>query len=169
MGRLAGVSPQNVRRLLPVGAVAGIAAVFNAPIAAVTFTIEEVVGKLDQTVLSGVVVAAAFAAIVERSVLGVYPIFEIPRAYGLEHASSLLLYAVLGLVSAGLALSFTESLLALRKRFKAAPHRWAHPAIGGLATGILAVAALGLLGARGVTGGGYASGFRPPRPTWAST
>jgi len=157
VGRLAGVSPQNVRRLLPVGAAAGIAAAFNAPIAAVTFTIEEVVGKLDQTVLSGVVVAAAFAAIVERSVLGVHPIFEIPQAYALEHASSLLLYAALGLVSAGLALFFTESLLALRKRFKAAPRRWAHPAVGGLATGILAVTALGLLGARGVTGGGYAT------------
>jgi chloride channel protein, CIC family len=157
VGRLAGVSPQNVRRLLPVGAAAGIAAAFNAPIAAVTFTIEEVVGKLDQTVLSGVVVAAAFAAIVERSVLGTAPVFGFPGAYGLEHASSLLLYAALGLVCAGLALAFTESLLALRRRFRAAPHRWAHPAIGGLATGLLAVAALGLLGVRGVTGGGYAT------------
>ena len=56
--------------LLPVGAAAGIAAAFNAPIAAVTFTIEEIVGKLDQTVLSGVIVAAALAAVIERSVLG---------------------------------------------------------------------------------------------------
>jgi CIC family chloride channel protein len=157
VGRLAGLSPQNLRRLLPVGAAAGIAAAFNAPIAAVTFTIEEVVGKLDQTVLSGVVVAAAFAAIVERSVLGVHPIFELPRAYGLEHTSSLVLYALLGLVAAALSLAFTESLLGLRQRFNAAPHRWAHPALGGLLTGLLAVAAFGLLGARGVTGGGYAT------------
>src|SRR5262249_8329307 len=42
LGRLAGVSPTSLRRLLPVGAAAGIAAAFNAPIAAVTFTIEEV-------------------------------------------------------------------------------------------------------------------------------
>ena len=41
---------------------AGIAAAFNAPIAAVTFTIEEVVGNLDQAVLSGVIVAAALAS-----------------------------------------------------------------------------------------------------------
>ncbi len=156
VGRLAGVSPQNVRRLLPVGAAAGIAAAFNAPIAAVTFTIEEVVGNLDQTVLSGVVVAAALAAIVERSVLGVHPIFEIARPYGLEHLSSLVLYAILGLVAAALALAFTESLLALRKRFKRARHRWAHPAIGGLVTGMLAVAAMAL-GGKGVTGGGYAT------------
>ena len=155
VGKLAGISSQNVRRLLPVGAAAGIAAAFNAPIAAVTFTIEEVVGTLDQTVLSGVVVAAAFAAIVERSVLGVQPVFEVPKPYGLEHVSSLLLYAALGLVAAGLALLFTESLLGLRKRFKGARHRWAHPAVGGLATGALAVVAMGALGASGVTGGGY--------------
>ncbi len=157
VGRLAGISAEDVRRLLPVGAAAGIAAAFNAPIAAVTFTIEEVVGNLDQTVLSGVVVAAAFAAIVERSVLGVHPIFEVPRPYGMEHVSSLLLYAALGLVAALLALLFTESLLGLRRRFKGARHAWAHPAVGGLATGVLAVVAMGALGATGVTGGGYAT------------
>jgi chloride channel protein, CIC family len=157
VGRLAGVSPQNVRRLLPVGAAAGIAAAFNAPIAAVTFTIEEVVGNLDQTVLSGVVVAAAFAAIVERSVLGAHPIFEVPRPYGLEHVSSLLLYAALGFVAAGLALAFTESLLGLRKRFKGARHAWTHPGVGGFATGVLAVVAMGVIGTTGVTGGGYAT------------
>jgi CIC family chloride channel protein len=157
VGRLAGISPLSARRLLPVGAAAGIAAAFNAPIAAVTFTIEEVVGKLDQTVLSGVVVAAAFAAIVERSVLGAQPIFHLPRAYGLEHPSSLVLYAVLGLVAAALSLTFTESLLWLRGRFRATRHGWAHPAVGGLLTGALAVAALAAFGVKGVTGGGYAT------------
>jgi CIC family chloride channel protein len=158
VGRYAGVSPQNLRRLLPVGAAAGIAAAFNAPIAAVTFTIEEVVGNLDQTVLSGVVVAAALAAIVERSVLGAHPIFAIPRPYGLEHVSSLLLYAVLGLVAAGLALAFTDSLLRLRAWFRDLPFpRWAQPAIGGLVTGALAVGAWAGLGTQGVTGGGYAT------------
>src|SRR5882672_8679735 len=100
LGRWAGVSPTSLRRLLPVGAAAGIAAAFNAPIAAVTFTIEEVVGNLDQTVLSGVIVAAAFAAVIERSVLGTHPVFSIPQTYGLHHASSLLVYALIG-VAAG--------------------------------------------------------------------
>ena len=156
-GRFAGISAQNLRRLLPVGAAAGIAAAFNAPIAAVTFTIEEVVGNLDQTVLSGAVVAAALAAIVERSVLGAHPVFAIPKEYSLEHVSSLLLYVPLGVVAAGLALAFTQSLLWLRRWFRELRRlsRWAHPALGALVTGALAAIAWRVLGAKGITGGGY--------------
>jgi CIC family chloride channel protein len=159
IGRLAGLSADNVRRLLPVGAAAGIAAAFNAPIAAVTFTIEEVVGTLDQTVLSGVIVAAALAAIVERSILGTHPVFDIPPGAGLDHASSLLLYAALGLVAAILSILFTDSLLALRKGFRGMTvlPGWAKPSVGGLVTGALAVVAMGFVGTSGITGGGYST------------
>jgi CIC family chloride channel protein len=158
LGRIAGLSQRNIRRLIPVGAAAGIAAAFNAPIAAVTFTIEEVVGTLDQTLLSGVIVAAALAAAVERTVLGGHPEFDVPQGYGLESASSLVLYAVLGVAAAGASVAFTESLLGLRRWFaqRRALPRWTHPAIGGLVTGGLAVAAFALFGTHGITGGGYA-------------
>jgi CIC family chloride channel protein len=157
MGQLAGVSAQNIKLLLPVGSAAGIAAAFNAPIAAVTFTIEEIVGKLDQTLLSGVIVAAAIAAAVERSILGETPVFSIPKGYGLDHASSLILYAFLGVAAALASVAFTESLLWLRTRFsklRLVP-RWFHPAVGGLTTGVLAVAAMLFLDVGGITGGGY--------------
>lgn len=156
LGRLVGVSPKALRRLIPVGAAAGIAAAFNAPIAAVTFTIEEVVGNLDQAVLSGVIVAAALSAVIERSVLGEHPIFSLPQPYGLLHASSLAIYALLGVASAVVSVVFTDSLLALRLRFrKSSLPPWARPGVGGLVTGTLAVVALWQLGSQGITGGGY--------------
>ena len=157
LGRSAALSRENLKRLLPVGAAAGIAAAFNAPIAAVTFTIEEVVGDLDQAVLAWIVVAAAIAAGIERAVLGEHPVFTISKHYGLEHFSSLLFYAVLGVAAAIISLVFTESLLGLRKRFqrmKLLP-AWARPGVGGLVTGGLAVSAIYWLGTNGVTGGGY--------------
>jgi CIC family chloride channel protein len=157
LGRIAGISQRNMKRLIPVGAAAGIAAAFNAPIAAVTFTIEEIVGTLDQTLLSGVIVAAALAAVVERTVLGGHPVFDLQHTFTLDSASSLVLYAVLGVAAGLVSLTFTESLLAIRKwfaGFRRLP-RWAQPAIGGLITGGLAVVALVLFDSGGITGGGY--------------
>jgi CIC family chloride channel protein len=156
LGRLAPISAQGKRRLLPVGAAAGIAAAFNAPIAAVTFTIEEIVGKLDQTVLSGVIVAAALAAVIERSVLGAHPIFDLARQYGLTDARSLLLFAMLGVAAAGVSVMFTDGLLVARKRFRSSRiPKWAQPAVGGAATGLIIVIALYLCNSRGINGGGY--------------
>ena len=156
VGRAFRLSEDSLRRMLPVGAAAGIAAAFNAPIAAVTFTVEEVVGDLDHTVLAGVVVAAALAAAIEHMVLGSKPVFDVPTGLGIHHLDSLLLFLVLGVVAAAVALAFTESLLALRERFRRSPlPLWTRPAAGGLITGGLAVAGIGLLGQRGITGGGY--------------
>jgi CIC family chloride channel protein len=159
LGRLFAVGPANLRRLIPVGAAAGIAAAFNAPIAAVTFTIEEIVGDLDQTVLAGVVVAAALAAAVEHSILGGHPVFSVPDHYAFEHASSLMVYALLGAAAALLSRLFYLALLSLRGRVRrlSRVQRALAPALGGLGTGVLAVLACAWFGAQGVLGDGYAS------------
>jgi len=157
LARAASLSKQSQRRLAAVGVAAGIAAAFNAPVAAVTFTLEEVIGDLDQTMLSGVIVAAAVAAVVERTILGQHPVFDLPRVYTMGPALSLMSYAVLGLLAALVSVAFTDSLLSLRAGFKRLTlvPRWGHPALGGFLTGILAVIAVLWLKQRGVTGGGY--------------
>jgi CIC family chloride channel protein len=159
LSRWLALSPANLRRLIPVGAAAGVAAAFNAPIAAVTFTIEEIVGTLDQTVLSGVVVAAALAAVVEHSILGENPVLHAPVGAGLHHASSLPLYALLGALAAFASIAFQDLLLSMRAHARR-PGRvpmWTRPAIGGLVTGTLAVVGVALVGEPGIAGGGYAT------------
>jgi len=156
LGKFAPVSAQGRRRLLPVGAAAGIAAAFNAPIAAVTFTIEEDVGKLDQTVLSGVIVAAALAAVIERSVLGAHPIFDLPQQYGLTDSRSLVLYGGLGIAAAAVGMAFTDGLLVVRQRFRgSAIPVWIQPGVGGAVTGVLIVTAMYFFHTGGINGGGY--------------
>ncbi len=157
LARIARLGPKNSRRLASVGMAAGIAAAFNAPIAAVTFTLEELIGDLDQTMLSGVIVAAALAAVVEHSFMGSNPVFHVQGNYTLGKYSSLLWYAVLGLLAAVVSVAFTDSLLALRawfRRLTGVP-RWVQPAIGGAATGSIAVVGLALFHLNGVAGDPY--------------
>jgi chloride channel protein, CIC family len=159
LSRVARLSPANQKRMASVGMAAGIAAAFNAPIAAVTFTLEELIGSLDQTMLAGVIVAAALAAVVEHSVLGANPIFHVPRltTYTLANASSLVWYALLGLLAAIVSVAFTDSLLRLRlwfKTLKSVP-KWVQPAIGAAASGAMAVVALWFFHVNGIAGDPY--------------
>jgi CIC family chloride channel protein len=159
LARAARLSPVNQRRLTSVGMAAGIAAAFNAPIAAITFTIEELIGDLDQTMLIGVIVAAALAAVVEHSILGTNPVFHVSRDYTFDSRewTSLIWYALLGLLAAIVSVGFTDSLLALRAWFKGLKRvpRWVHPAIGGTATGSLASLALYFFHLNGIAGDPY--------------
>ena len=159
LARAARLSPQNCRRMTSVGMAAGIAAAFNAPIAAITFTIEELVGELDQTMLSGVIVAAAVSAVVERSILGRNPVFQIQRTYTFLSSqwTSLFWYALLGLLAAVVSVAFTDALLGLRARFKRLTRvpKWVQPSIGGLATGAMAAFALYFFHLNGIAGDPY--------------
>jgi CIC family chloride channel protein len=159
LARMARLSPTNQKRMTSVGMAAGIAAAFNAPIAAVTFTLEELIGSLDQTMLSGVIVAAALAAVVEHYILNSHPIFFVPRlqTYTLTKDSSLVWYALLGLLAAFVSVAFTDSLLWLRKWFRGLSHipKWVEPAIGGAATGSFAVVAIMFFHLTGIAGNPY--------------
>jgi len=157
LARAGRLSPQYRRRMTSVGMAAGIAAAFNAPIASITFTMEELIGNLDQTMLSGVIVAAALAAVVEHTILGSDPVFHVPGQYEFKHASSLIWYALLGVLAAVVAVTFTDSLLWLRAKFKRLTMvpRWVHPAIGGATTGALAVIGLEFFQLNGIAGDPY--------------
>src|SRR5579875_2333530 len=78
ISRRLGMSRQRLRLFAPVGAAAGLAAAFNAPIAAILFVIEEVIGRWSAAVLGSVVLAAISSVVVARRFWGSEPMFQFP-------------------------------------------------------------------------------------------
>src|SRR5579872_6744141 len=138
LGRRLGLRPEKVKALLPVGAAAAIAAAFNTPLAAVLFSLEEIVGDLHAPVLGSVVLASATSWAMLRLLLGNNPLFRVPQ-YELVHPLEFGIYAVLGVAGGFLSVAFTKLLLGMRKRFLLLPRKtlWWHPVVGGLIVGLM--------------------------------
>jgi CIC family chloride channel protein len=140
LGRRMRFSRDKVRLIAPVGAAAGLAAAFNAPIAAVLFVIEEVIGTWSAGVLGAIVLSAVSSAVVMRLFLGAQPFFRVPP-YILVHPAELIAYAALGVIGGIASLAFVKLLAYLRPRLKALP-RWTQyfqPALAGLAVGVMGI------------------------------
>jgi chloride channel protein, CIC family len=138
IGRRLKLSRDKLRLLAPVGAAAGLAAAFNAPISAVLFVIEEVIGTWSASALGAIILAAVSSAVVMRSFLGEEPMFRVP-AYTLAHPAELIAYAVLGVVSGVLSLAFTKIIVVFRPMLRAMPE-WTYylqPAAAGLLIGFV--------------------------------
>lgn len=151
IGRRVHLSRENVRLLAPVGAAAGLAAAFNAPISAVLFVIEEVIGRWSAGILGSVVLSAISSVVVVRWILGAESLFHIPPLEVLR-PQELLAYAVLGVIGGFAAVAFARAIGFLRPKLKHLP-RWTQyfqPAAAGLLIGVFA-----FLGAPQVMGAGY--------------
>lgn len=138
LGRKLGLSQEKVKALIPVGASAAIAAAFNTPMAAVLFSLEEVVGDLHAPVLGSVVLASATSWAVLRLLLGNNPLFRVPQ-YQLLNPWELGIYAILGVAGGFVSVAFTKLLLWIRAHFLKFPKKtvWFQPLAGGLMVGIM--------------------------------
>jgi len=138
LGRRVQLSREKLRLLAPVGAAAGLAAAFNAPISAVVFVIEEIIGTWSAGALGAIVLAAVSSAVVMRWFLGSEPLFRVPQ-YTPAQPVELLAYAVLGVIGGGFSVIFIKIIAYFRPRLRALP-RWTHylqPALAGLLIGLI--------------------------------
>jgi CIC family chloride channel protein len=138
LGRRLKLSRDKLRLIAPVGAAAGLAAAFNAPISAVLFVIEEVLGTWSASALGAIVLAAVSSALVMRFFLGSAPMFGVP-AYTLAHPAELIAYGVLGVVSGVLSVAFSKIIAYFRPKLRALPD-WTYyfqPAAAGLLIGMV--------------------------------
>jgi chloride channel protein, CIC family len=145
------LSRQSLRLFAPIGAAAGLAAAFNAPVSAILFVIEEVIGRWSAAVLGSVVLSAISSVVVARWFWGSEPLFHVPPVT-LRDPRELAAYAVLGVCGGLFALIFAKSVGYLRPRLRAQPrwNRFFQPSVAGLMVG-----AIGYFGFPQVMGPGY--------------
>jgi chloride channel protein, CIC family len=74
---LAGEAKQNRRAAAAAGAAAGLAAAFNAPLAATTFVLEEIIGDLNSRLLGSVLLASVLGALAVHGIIGAQPAFTL--------------------------------------------------------------------------------------------
>lgn len=151
VARRLNLSRQRLRMFAPIGAAAGLAAAFNAPISAILFVIEEVIGQWTAAVLGSIVLSAISSVVVARWFWGSEPIFRIPTIT-LRDPRELVAYAVLGVIGGFAALAFSKALGFLRPRLRDLPTwtQYCQPGIAGLLVGLI-----GFIGFPQVMGPGY--------------
>ncbi|HXN26870.1 MAG TPA: chloride channel protein [Candidatus Acidoferrales bacterium] len=151
IGRSLRLSQEKVRLIAPVGTAAGLAAAFNAPISAVLFVIEEVIGTWSAGVLGAIVLAAVSSVVTMRAFLGPDSLFRVPP-FRLAGPGEILAYAALGVAGGAASLVLLKWIVYARPKMQALPHwtQYFQPAAAGLL--------IGLIGMRfpQVMGAGYA-------------
>jgi CIC family chloride channel protein len=140
VGRWLNLSKERLRLMVPVGAAAGVAAAFNAPITAVLFVIEEVIGRWSAGILGAVVLSAISSVVVERWFLGDEPLFRVPQ-YRLTHAGELLAYVVLGVAGGVASVVFVKIIKNLRPWLRRQPQwsQYVQPGVAGMLIGFIAI------------------------------
>lgn len=151
VSRRVGISRRKLRIFAPVGAAAGLAAAFNAPISAILFVIEEVIGQWSAAVLGSVVLSAVASVVVARGFWGSEPMFRIPEVM-LSDPRELFAYAALGFAGGVAALIFSKTIGWLHPWLRKQPPalRMLQPMLAGLIVG-----GIGYFGFPQVMGAGY--------------
>lgn len=136
-GQRLGLSSDQRRNLLACGAAAGIAVVFNAPVAGVFFALEAILMQLDAGAFANIVLAAVAASVVGQIFLGQSPAFLVPT-YELVSPVELLLYVWLGGLAALAGVALIRLLYWMEARFAALRAPWLiKPLLGALAVGLI--------------------------------
>ena len=140
VGRGLGASTSHTSTLLGCGAAAGIAAVFNAPIAGVLFVVEILLRDFSLRTFTPIVIAAVTSSAMTQGILHDSAIFELgPDFFGQEghfRAAWIPAWLALGLFCGCLSACFIRLLAKSSDLFDASPVPvFLRPAVGGLVLG----------------------------------
>ena len=131
IGQWTKLTSNNVRTLVTCGAAGGIAATFNAPIAAAIFSMEVLIGQIRTDFLL-VLLTSLSSCMIARYFLGNNPAFMSP-IYTLQSPAELPLYFLMGLLIGTAAIAYVKLLYRAEDLFGAWKFPdYLKPAVGGL-------------------------------------
>jgi CIC family chloride channel protein len=107
-------NPKKLRDLVYIGSSAGIAAAFNTPIAAVIFTMEELIGNTNARSLGTILIGSLVASVTAATFKGENSLF-IVTTYKLGHPSELMFYLLLGLAAGLAGPLFVRNIVGVKK------------------------------------------------------
>jgi CIC family chloride channel protein len=144
LGQALRMPKHRLRVIVACGAAGGIAATFNAPLTGVFFGFEIILRAVSIEAMFGIILSAVAADLVSRAVFGAAPFFsELPHNLVVQHESSYLLMALLGIVAGIVGWGFKTVLYKFEDVSDRLWHgrpEWARPVVGGLALGALLLA-----------------------------
>ena len=136
VGQWTHLTSNNVRTLVTCGAAGGIAATFNAPIAAAIFSMEVLTGRIHTDFLL-VLLTSLSSCMIARHFLGNFPAFMSP-VYDLVSPAELPLYFLMGILIGTAAIGYVKLLYRSEDLFAAWDFPdYLKPAIGGLIVGLV--------------------------------
>lgn len=140
LGQALNLSGTKMKSMVACGAAAGIAAIFNAPIAGVMFSVEIILGNIAFSTFSPLVISAVTATIISRAWWGDIPTFHVPK-YELVSPLEIPAYILLGLIAAAVAVTFSKTLYRTEDFFddKLNMPPYFKAALGGLCIGVIGI------------------------------
>lgn len=138
IGRYLRLNERRKSILIGCGTAAGIAGIFNAPIAGLTFALEVVLGEFAPTAFIPIVISAVCATEVGRIFLGDKVAFV--HTPFIINSYELILFVILGIICGFFSISFSKAIYKVEKFFKELNFNvFVKALIGGMILGILGV------------------------------